>query len=308
MHHIRCEIRNATVWDEKKNAYISAVDYLADKQYAAQITLSLKVEDTGGLAPNLAYVTNRAMFSYLLDGNLSLDRQQTYSTSYVLDMKSLRDKPEKVDASCSDDKNNNEDLAHSLSGDLGIGKVIYGGQKEIADTEYNLTITPGVFATQPTPLPNFGSTIQFMITKGFDTGPYWKIFNFTGPSTSSKGMISGSRITTDNVIIAFASVPPPKKSEAEKKLADEIEKLLKDRDDAKNRLADQKFVPLTRGQILSLQRTVQQTSASADIKQRQLDAIEAAQPSPAFNATALQGFTTNIILQNLAGSLAPATH
>src|ERR1700744_4329560 len=44
MHHIRCEIRKVTVLGDDGKPE-SAVDYLARKNYAAQITLSLKVED-----------------------------------------------------------------------------------------------------------------------------------------------------------------------------------------------------------------------------------------------------------------------
>ncbi len=185
--HIRCEIEGGThIAELKKDGY------------AAQITLALKVEDSGGITPNLAYINGN--LTSLLDANLSLDRQKTYSTQYVLDLTKL---PSSEDCTTAKDT---FIVSHNLSGDLGIKAIMEAGNDQISKEQYNFAANEQLSSSTPTLHPNFGATIQFIITKNFDAGPYWKITHFTGPSTSSKGLITGSRITTDNLIIAFSSV------------------------------------------------------------------------------------------------------
>lgn len=277
MRHIRCEIENGYGFSD-----------LAKANYGVQITLALKVEDTGGIAPDLGYITNHAAFTYLLDGNLSLDRQQTYNASYTMDLKQLAAHMD-AQKDCADARDGSA-VTHTLSGDLGIDDVMRGGKAEIDNKIYNVSASN---------LPNFGSTVQFQITKGFDTGPYWKITHFTGPSGSSKGLVSGSSVTTDNLIIAFSPVTAQPSNK-------DLEEALKEFDKA---VADLKasLTPTRNHNYVFSLKALDAQKRIVDAQQKISTAVaNQSQSAPA--TTGLQSFTTNIILQNLAGSLQATPH
>jgi hypothetical protein len=283
--HIRCEIERSPHLQE-----------LSGKGYVVQITLSLKVDDNGGLSPNLSFLSSTT-FAYALNGNLNLDRQQTYSTSYALDLQNLAAENRNPLGGCKD---SGSPVAHNLSGNLDLEAIIEAGIAEIGQAEaYNAVVKlPGSFNDKGTKFPNFGSTVQFMLTEGFDTGPAWMLTNFKGPS-GGKGILNGGRITTDNVIFAFAAGPQPD----EKKIA----KLTKDleivRAFAREAAALVTAARLTNKGVAPDTLLTNKSAADARVRAKELELEEATAPPSSNAAAAAQSFTTNIILQNLSGQL-----
>lgn len=305
--HIRCELERS-----------GSLSVLSTKGYVVQVTLSLKVDSNGGVTPNVSFLSP-ATFGYAINANLNLDRQQTYSTSYVLNLKALADDKGKPPERCG---NSDLDVAHSLSGNLEIDQIVKAGMDEIADSDFNVAAKPvGGFvgsATDTTKYPNFGSTVQFMLTKSIDTGPSWTLTDFKGPSGAAKGILNGGETTTDYVIFAFAAgpVPDPDKIARLQKALDDAKK---NYDDARKALEDAQAAagkPLPRGLSASLLETRKGTlealveskqltvdRAQRELMQKQSDLNQAETPSPSDAAAAAQSFTTPIILQNLSGQL-----
>ncbi len=289
-NHIRCEIEQAPGFDK-----------LSKAGYVAQITLSLKVEDNGGLTPNLSFMTGagfKGTFNYAIDGNANIDMQQTYNTTYILDLGLM---PQDGSDCPTPDKSKPEGTAKngiipSLSGSLGVGQIIAGGLAEIDQQKYNLAYKPAGYFNFPSKSPNFGSTVQFMLTLGFDTGPVWTLVNFKGPSGSSKGILNGGHVTTDNLIIAFASAPRGISVEDAQK---QLDTATNARDDAEKQNRGKLLTQSSRENLARLQSNVDDARA---VLAAAKSGVPQAQESSAA-AQNVQSFTTNIILQNLAGSL-----
>lgn len=235
--HIRCELERDT-----------DLDKLATNNYVAAVTLTLKVEDNGGATPTLAFLDAGANFTHLLDLAYNVDREQIFTTSYTLDATKLKDERAKHPPACVNDQF--ADAQNSLSGDLGLKKVIRSGLDIEAEENFNTPIPPdpssaldvilrstpdgnsrsiegSVMPAKPKPsdpkptlqptLPTFGTTVQFTVLKSFDTGPNWVLSGFTGPSGTNKGMLNYGRTNTDTLVIAFT--PSPSGSDQDKAAA-----------------------------------------------------------------------------------------
>ncbi|HSM94514.1 MAG TPA: hypothetical protein VLT91_00620, partial [Rhizomicrobium sp.] len=174
----------------------------------------------------------------------------------------------------------------------------------------------GSMASKDPAPPTFGSTVQFIIAASFDTGPGWVLKYFKGPS-GSKGLLNGGKTNTDTLIIAFS----PGKPISSRSLMDTIQRLsdakeahnIADRDLA---VAKAKLSALTKGPKASklendiAQAQARRASLEAQIARLEMQRSELAATqddqntlSRANAAAQAQAFTTNIILQNLAGEI-----
>lgn len=117
-----------------------------------------------------------------------------------------------------------------------------------------------------------------MLTLGFDTGPAWSLTTFKGPS-GGKGIFNGGRVTTDNLIVAFA-VPAKQAPAPKPPTADQV----------RQNLFPDKTV-LTPKEKAQLENVI-----------RLFNALHPP-PPPVTSAPDLQNFTNSIILQNLSGQL-----
>jgi hypothetical protein len=147
------------------------------------------------------------------------------------------------------------------------------------------TDVPGESAPKLPAPPTFGSTVQFTILASFDTGPAWALKYFKGPSGSSKGIVNDGLTTTDSLILALSPGKP---------VSDKVKK------------AKAKFdVAETAYEFAQTQYPISKLSAQwSSVENARNDYINAvrAESDPAA-AVQAQAFTTNIILQNLAGSI-----
>ena len=287
--HIECEFVNSAHMpkllanpDPKRQAEVPI--------YVAQVTLTLKVEDNGGLSPSLSFIAPSS-FAYGLNGNLNLNRQRTFTTSYFVNLNKLLADPA-VTGRCNA-VGHSMPTVPSLSGDLGIDGIVVASlatRSHYRDYEKS--------DKSPSNYPSFGTTVQFLLTASLDTGPSWSLTNFKGPG-GSKGLVNGGVIDTDTMLVAFASTnvpavpapPPPAKLLSLKSrlqpLLDNLRRGFLKSDDPK---------------LKALQGEVDNAQRDYDDQIARLQA-DAAAHAAATASDAAQSLTTNMILQNLTGAL-----
>lgn len=242
VHHIQCELHSANQFDK-----------LAEQNYRAQVTLTLKVEDNAGLSPSLSFIQPYAVpstsLTYAVGGTLNVNRQRIFTDQYTIDLAKLQHKFPKNDSDTSCP--GGPSTSFNLTGDLGIGGIIAGGLEmapyqdvnadapssapspqnfsfdgKIANRKEVTALFEGHAAQEvkranPSPQPpSFGSTVQFTITKSINAGPNWILQHFKGPGGNT-GVLGAGRIDTDTMIIAFA--PGPKLATGEKLTQESIE-------------------------------------------------------------------------------------
>jgi hypothetical protein len=224
--HIACELYKADAAHGNE---------LSSESYAAVATLNLKVDDNGGVAPSLnfihPFITPMNSVTYALGGQLNEARERTYSQTFAFNIPEISKTPAK--GGCSLDE---VAWGINLTGDLKIKEAIDMGLSSIPSpdtkgsdssrwmvepltlgntssfTAYPTTTTTTSAAGQPTsPIldhPAFGTTIQFVLTKGINGGPTWTLTSFKGPGGMSP-LASYSRMDTQQIIIALS--PPGRK-------------------------------------------------------------------------------------------------
>jgi hypothetical protein len=344
--HIQCSIAKAIVVapqniDPKSGPPATTYANELEYKYVALVTLTLKVEDNGGVSPSLNFLTPVSSFAYGANANINVDRTRTFTTNYTLKLSTLRAEYEHNNKPCESDR------IFSLSDDLGIEGIVEGGIQTMQYQDFNapasedtkkpdvtlhfvvddsktlgqkpnvsvivppaqLADTTPNLAKPPAP-PNFGSTVQFMIAKSFDTGPLWSLKYFKGPD-GSKGILNGGSTTTDQIVIAFS---PGSTSKA----AQQIEKqmlLLKTKIAGASNLIDLTATrlddkTLSLNEKNKLEKVISTQTADFNNSKSQYEALQAQLNTTPLDDEGLaqatsqaQSFTTNIILQNLAGTL-----
>lgn len=336
--HIQCELRR------------SLTPELIENGYVAQVTLTLKVEDTGGLAPSLSFIntlTKTSSVTYGAGANISVDRQRTFTTSYSVDLERFNQTPrlDKAEPATDCEKHG----IYSLSGDLGIHGIVASGMAvesyKGVNTPSNAgqavvvadnpppppaTIPPAAKSTtpptatvapptiSPPTAPTFGSTVQFALTTSGSFSPSWSFTHFKGPN--SLGTLS--RVDTDTLVIAFAPSVNTGSAEAQAEETAALAALTKARAHLAQLRAERSALALSpaphKGKngkpvaVAAPAPSADEVAASADVTKDeqayeravQDRAQRAAQATlaKAQAAASAQNFTTNMILQNLAGS------
>ena len=194
--HIACELRDA---DGKNDGKLSS------QNYQATVTLLLKVEDTLGAGPKVAYTEKfeDVPDTKLVTGvalELRGQRKRTFTTKYVVDLAGLKTSNA---LNCADPAKDRRRL--DLRGDLGIREIVRDGLIA-SDAE-------GVLRKEEV-LPTFGSEVEFIVTKALTGGgPVWTLRYWSLPSGDG-GLLDAKKLNTNNIIIAFAPPPPPKSAGA----------------------------------------------------------------------------------------------
>jgi len=201
VERIQCEIRDM-VRDDSTGPEAFYRAFLLNNDLDVVVSMSIEVNNTGGLNPTLAYLTQLnplTAFAFSGSGTLSGSRDHTFTQNLQF---SVRDiyldwytwrlaKLAGVDPQpyglvphdCPQPDSN-------LSGTLGIVDFV-----SMAANSEGLMITSEKV---------FGGTIAFVITKNVSSvGPTWSLVHFKGPG----GLVNLSQVSTNKITLAFAEGP-----------------------------------------------------------------------------------------------------
>jgi hypothetical protein len=192
VYRIECEIRDMVRDDMgDKDITSSHSRFLLNGHYDVAISLSLEVNDTGGLAPNLSYINPLGKAaSFVFGGTMTLSeaRDHNFTENIQLSVRKIY-----TDWKTNANRHDCPKADTNLAGTLGIKDFV-----AMAD------LTPDLDESQKTPKSVFGGSMQFTVTKNFSAvGPTWSLVHFKGPG----GLASLSEVNTDKITLAFAQGP-----------------------------------------------------------------------------------------------------
>jgi hypothetical protein len=200
VERIQCEIRDLVRSDISDPSAPSKIygRFLLNQDFDVLISMSIDVNDSGGLTPTLSYLNPTTSFTFSGSGTLSESRDHTftenlqYSTrqiyidwySYELATKAGLDA-----TSLGLTAHDCPPADTNLSGTLGIVDFV-----AMAARSQGLDFTKSADNV-------FGGTIQFVVTKGVSAvGPTWALVHFNGPG----GLVGFSQVNTDKITLSFA--------------------------------------------------------------------------------------------------------
>jgi hypothetical protein len=190
VERIECEIRDM-VRDDRGDQDVTSFHrkFLLNHDYNVAVALSLEVNDTGGLAPNLTYLnplSAATLFTFDANLNISKSRVQNFTENLQFSVRQIY-----VDWKSGDNAHDCPSADTNLSGALGIKDfVAMASLTEGLDQKKDLS-SGGVF----------GGSIEFVVTRSVTAfGPTWTLVHFRGPGSLG----SASRVNTDKVTVAFA--------------------------------------------------------------------------------------------------------
>jgi hypothetical protein len=191
---IQCELRDMVRDDMGENDVTSFHRlFLLNGDYDVEVSLSLQVNNTGGLAPSLAYINplSIAATSFVFSGNgtLSESRDHNFTENIQLSTRAIY-----ADWKTNSNPHNCPTPDTHLSGKLGLSDFV-----AMAAVTQNLDETQKLSGGGA-----FGGSIQFLVTKNINAlGPTWTLVHFAGPGP----LASLSKINTDKITVAFAQGP-----------------------------------------------------------------------------------------------------
>jgi hypothetical protein len=191
---IQCEIRDMVRDDRHDDPVTFNRHFLLDGDYDVEVSLSLEVNDTGGLTPSLSYITPLATAATSLtvggSGNLSESRDHNFTENIQLSTRKIF-----ADWKTGFDPHECPIVADTfLSGTLGISDMVAMANSTAELDETRKLTDAGVF----------GGSIQFVVTKKITaTGPTWMLVRFNNISA----LADLSQVNTDKVTFAFALGP-----------------------------------------------------------------------------------------------------
>lgn len=167
---IQCEIRDMVVDNMPNDVTSFHRKFLLDGDYDVEIALSLEVNDTGGLTPNLAYMnplSKLASFMFSATGTLSASRDHNFTVNIQLSVRNIY-----TEWRTSANLHNCPVADTNLAGTLGI-----------KDYVAMAALTPHLDQKQTISGKGvFGGSMQFLVTKNLSSlGPTWSLVRFKGP-------------------------------------------------------------------------------------------------------------------------------
>jgi hypothetical protein len=189
---IQCEIRDMVVDNMLNDVTSFHRLFLLDGDYDVEIALSLEVNDTGGLAPNLAYIdplSKLASFMFNGTGTISESRDHNFTENIQLSVRNIY-----TEWRTNANPHNCPVADTNLAGTLGI-----------KDYVAMAALTPHLDQKQTISGKGvFGGSMQFVVTKNLSAlGPTWSLVRFKGPGP----LVSLSEVNTDKITLAFAQGP-----------------------------------------------------------------------------------------------------
>ncbi len=193
VNRVQCELRDV-VRDDGGDTDVTAFHrlFLLDGDYDVEVSLSLEVNDTGGLAPSLSYmhpITVATSFMLSGGGTLSESRDHNFTENMQFSVRQIY-----IDWKTNANPHDCPSPDTNLSGTLGIKDFV-----AMAALSQNLDQTQTLSGKGV-----FGGSIQFLVTKNISSvGPTWSLVNFKGPGALG----SLSEVNTDKITLAFAQGP-----------------------------------------------------------------------------------------------------
>ncbi len=158
--------------------------------YVTAMNLTLLVNDTGALTPNLRFPTVGSNLSINAGLNYTNSRQHTFTRKLRYSFRELK---AKLDRSQNEGGNYGEckpTKSFDLEGELGL--------KEFAALQFSAPSTSNSSLTEK---GEFGGSITFTVTKNINSaGPTWVLSNFVGPG----GLVRVQRRSENKIDISFA--------------------------------------------------------------------------------------------------------
>lgn len=192
VERVQCEIRDMVRDDRAGDPTSFHRLFLLNGDYDVEVSLSLDVNDTGGLSPSLTYMTPLSAatsFMFGADGTFSQSRDHNFTENIQLSVRSIF-----LDWRNGVDPHDCPSADSNLSGTLGLKDIVaMAALSENLDASKSLD-KGGVF----------GGSVQFLVTKNITgAGPTWTLVNFKGPGP----LAAFSEIHTDKITLAFARGP-----------------------------------------------------------------------------------------------------
>jgi len=198
VQRIQCEIRDM-VRDDTNDPVSFHRKFLLNQDFEVLVSMSIEVNETGGLAPSLTYMNPVASFTFGGNATLSESRDHTFTENvqfsareiyldwYTWRLAKLAGFDPEAEGLTAHDC---PPADTQLAGTLGISDFV-----AMASGSEGLTTSADKV---------FGGTIQFIVTKNVNTvGPTWTLVHFKGPG----GLLSASQVNTDKITLAFAQGP-----------------------------------------------------------------------------------------------------
>jgi hypothetical protein len=162
--------------------------------YDVEVSLSLEVNDTGGLAPSLTYMSplsKLTSFMFGANANLCESRDHNFTENIQLSLRNIfrqwKSGINRHDCPVSDT---------NFAGDLSIKDFVDMAALTTGLDEETAAGKPTASGKGP-----FGGSIQFLVIKGLSAvGPTWTTTRFKVPGP----LASLSRVNTDELTLAFA--------------------------------------------------------------------------------------------------------
>ena len=191
VQRIQCEIRDMVRDDHPRDPVSFDRLFLLNGDYDVVVALSLEVDNTGGLAPTLSYVSPlaaAATWGFGATATLSEARDHTFTENLEISTRQIYSdwKYNGIPHDCPVAANTN------LAGELGLRDFVAMATSS-PDLDQNLQggEKSGVF----------GGTIQFIVTKSLSaTGPSWQLVRFK--NIAALGSLS--QVNTDKITVAFS--------------------------------------------------------------------------------------------------------
>ena len=189
VERIQCEIRDMVRNDRPDDPASFHRKFLLNGDYDVLIALSLEVNDSGGLAPSLSYVTPltaATTFTFGTSATLSKARAHTFSENIQLSTRQIfvdwKSGFKSYDCPVADT---------NLAGSLGIKDIV---SMAASTPDLDEDLKGGAKSV-------FGGTVQFVVTKSLSaTGPSWQLVRFK--NIAALGSLS--EINTDKITLSFA--------------------------------------------------------------------------------------------------------
>lgn len=187
---VQCEMRDM-VRDDVETVDNQHSALLLNDDYDVEVTLTVEVNDTGGIQPSLSYInplSKIANFTLAATATLSEARDDKFTAIVQLSFRTIYTEW-KTGVNLHECPSPNTNLA----GSLGLSRYVnMAAFTPRLDSKQNLA-GKGVF----------GATDQFTVTKNLSAlGATWTLTSFKGP-----GAVNISEVNTDSILLAFARGP-----------------------------------------------------------------------------------------------------
>ena len=191
VQRIQCEVRDMVRDDRPDNPETFNRKFLLNGDYDIVIALSLEVNDSGGLAPSLSYVTPltaATTFTFGAGASFSKARSHTFNENIQISTRQIF-----LDWKSGFKPYDCPVANTNLAGNLGI-KDIVSMAASTPDLDEDFKGFLGAKSV-------FGGSVQFVVTKSMTaTGPSWQLVRFK--NIAALGTLS--EVNTDKITLAFA--------------------------------------------------------------------------------------------------------